>query len=117
MNLVLRDHVIDEKHPTDQGEPMRTPRQTYTEACEQLEREAIITICAKVALPDGTAAVVDWPEEWKPPTYADAEISNGVELPSDVMELVFQAMGQVVRAKLGPYPAPTAEERQRFAPR
>jgi hypothetical protein len=88
---------------------MTTPRQTYTAARQQLEREAVITICVNVALPDGTTTTVDWPTEWEAPTYEEAD-QLGSDLDTAVWELVSDAMGRVVRAELGEYPPPTPEE-------
>jgi hypothetical protein len=89
---------------------VKTPRQTYTEARDQLEREATITISVTASLPDGTTTVADWPAAWEAPTYEDIDAGNGVDLETELWELVSQAIGEVVQAKLGQYPPPTAEE-------
>lgn len=93
---------------------MKTPRQAYTEARDQLEREATITISVTASLPDGTTTVADWAAVWEVPTYEDIDADNGFDLESGVWELVSEAMGQLVRGKLGPYPPPTASEVQRL---
>ena len=85
---------------------METSREAYSEAREQLEREATITFTATATLPDGTTADVSWPEDWEAPTWEHLDSGGSEELRSDAMELGHQAVLKLATAKLGPPPPP-----------